>query len=68
MKELGYSMNENIRKPIDQEVVNAADIIISFKTADELPEFVRSRIMYAIGILQIHAANRWIFIARLVIS
>ncbi len=41
MKEVGYSMNACVRKPIDRAVVGNADMIVSFKPAEELPEFVR---------------------------
>lgn len=41
MKEIGYDMGKNVRKGIDEAVVNEADVIISFKPAEELPEFVR---------------------------
>jgi arsenate reductase (thioredoxin) len=43
MQELGYDMAKSFRKPIDEQVVSKADLIISFKNADELPESVRSR-------------------------
>ena len=41
MKELGFSMDERIRKAIDESTVADADMIISFKPASELPDFVR---------------------------
>jgi protein-tyrosine-phosphatase len=41
MEELGYSMETSVRKPIDKAVVDAADLIVSFKSAEELPKFVR---------------------------
>jgi arsenate reductase len=43
MKEIGYSMNSSVRKPIDKVVTDNADVIVSFKPAEELPEFVRQR-------------------------
>ena len=43
MRELGYDMTKSFRKPIDEQMVNKADLIVSFKNADELPESVRSR-------------------------
>lgn len=41
MKEVGYGMDASIRKPIDEAAVDNADMIISFKPTEELPEFVR---------------------------
>ena len=43
MKEIGYSMDESVRKAIDEPTVNTVDLIVSFKPAEELPEFVRRR-------------------------
>jgi protein-tyrosine-phosphatase len=43
MKEIGYNMDANIRKPIDEVAVDNADVIVSFKPAEELPESVRRR-------------------------
>ncbi|HEX8763329.1 MAG TPA: hypothetical protein VF733_06270 [Candidatus Saccharimonadales bacterium] len=43
MKEIGYGMSKSVRKEIDKAVVNEADIIVSFKAAEELPEFVRCK-------------------------
>lgn len=43
MKEAGYSMEGCERKPIDEAVVDGADLIVSFKPAAELPENVRRR-------------------------
>lgn len=43
MKEIGYGMSASVRKPIDEVVVNNADVIVSFKPTEELPEFVRRR-------------------------
>lgn len=36
-------METSIRKPIDKAVADNADMIVSFKPAQELPEFVRQR-------------------------
>ena len=41
MQELGYSMDTNIRKLIDKNIVADSDIVISFKPANELPDFVQ---------------------------
>jgi arsenate reductase (thioredoxin) len=41
IKEVGYSMDGNVRKPVSETIVKGADMVISFKSADELPEFVR---------------------------
>ena len=41
MKEVGYSMDESVRKPIDESSVANADVVVSFKPAHELPDFVR---------------------------
>jgi len=46
MKEIGYDMRVSARKPIDEVAVNNADVIVSFKPAEELPEFVRRRNVY----------------------
>lgn len=43
MKEIGYRMNASVRKPIDKAVAENVDMIISFKSAEELPEFIRHR-------------------------
>lgn len=43
MKELGYNMDTSVRKPINEAVAASADVIVSFKLAEELPEFVRRR-------------------------
>lgn len=43
MKEIGYNMDTAVRKPIDEAAVSDADIIISFKPAEELPEFVQRK-------------------------
>jgi len=43
MKEIGYGMDANVRKGVDETTVNSMDMIVSFKPAHELPEFVRSR-------------------------
>lgn len=41
MKEIGYSMDKSVRKPIDESTVANADVVVSFKPANELPDFVR---------------------------
>lgn len=41
MKEIDYDISKSVRKGIDEAAVNDADIIVSFKSAEELPEFVR---------------------------
>lgn len=43
MKEIGYDMGSSVRKSIDKAIVNSVDMIVSFKPANELPEFVRSQ-------------------------
>ena len=43
MKEIGYVMDASVRKPIDETVANSADMIVSFKRADGLPESIRGR-------------------------
>lgn len=42
MQEIGYSMKGCVRKHIDPEAVKAVDMVVSFKPASELPEFVRN--------------------------
>jgi protein-tyrosine-phosphatase len=41
MREVGYTMDASVRKPINEAVADKADMIISFKPAEELPEFVQ---------------------------
>lgn len=41
MSEAGYSMSDSVRKFADEKLVNAADLIISFKSYDELPEIIQ---------------------------
>lgn len=41
MKEAGYNMGTSVRKSINEAVVEGADVIVSFKPAEELPESVR---------------------------
>lgn len=43
MKEIGYDMDGSVRKGIDKAVVDEADMIVSFKSAEELPEFMRHK-------------------------
>lgn len=43
MKEMGYDMSASFRKEINEAVAGEADMIVSFKSAEELPEFVRSK-------------------------
>ena len=41
MLEVGYGMDAAIRKPINLNIVDSADIVISFQPVNELPDFVR---------------------------
>lgn len=41
MNEIGYDMSSARRKFVDEVMTSAADKIISFKPADELPDFIR---------------------------
>jgi len=41
MKEQGNDMDRSVRKPIDEAVARDANLIVSFKPTDELPDFVR---------------------------
>lgn len=41
MQEVGYSMLNAVRKLASVELVNAADLVISFKPYDELPEMIQ---------------------------
>lgn len=43
MKEMGYDMSASFRKEINEAVAGEADMIVSFKSAEELPEFVRNK-------------------------
>lgn len=40
MNEIGYDLSVKKRKFVSEEMVRVADIIISFKPAEELPEFI----------------------------
>lgn len=42
MKEVGFNLENNYRKLASKDLVNDADLIISFKPSDELPELIRS--------------------------
>lgn len=42
MREQGFTLEGNFRKLVDKELVTSADLIISFKPKNELPEAVRS--------------------------
>lgn len=42
MSEIGYDASKAVRKFVDESMANSADIIISFKPADELPDFLKS--------------------------
>lgn len=41
MDELGYDVSNAQRKLIDENMVNSADLIVSFKPKDELPEYIQ---------------------------
>jgi arsenate reductase len=41
MDEIGYDMSTAKRKSVDEAMAHAADIIISFKPANELPDFIK---------------------------
>ncbi|MEO5498890.1 MAG: low molecular weight phosphatase family protein [Candidatus Saccharimonadales bacterium] len=41
MKESDYSMKSAVRKFIDKEMIDKADIIVSFKPENELPEVLK---------------------------
>ncbi len=43
MNELGFDVSNSKRKFINEEIVDRADVIISFKPLDELPDFLRVR-------------------------
>jgi len=43
MDELGYSMEHAERKFADEALVDVADLIVSFKPFDELPDSIRQR-------------------------
>lgn len=43
MNELGFDLSRNERKFVNEEMVNAADRIISFKTIEELPDYLQAR-------------------------
>lgn len=42
MSEIDYDASKAVRKFVDESMANSADIIISFKPADELPGFLKN--------------------------
>jgi arsenate reductase (thioredoxin) len=42
MIEIGYDITEATRKFTTEDMANAADLVVSFKPADELPDFLRN--------------------------
>lgn len=42
MKELGYDISNATRKFADEAMASTADLVVSFKSADELPEFLKN--------------------------
>lgn len=42
MGEEGFSIDDNFRKLVDEKIVQNADLVVSFKPKDELPEFVQA--------------------------
>ena len=43
MREIGYEMPGAVRKFVTEDMANDADKIISFKSFDELPEYLQAR-------------------------
>jgi len=42
MKEIGFDISAATRKFTDETMVSGADLIVSFKPAEELPDFIRN--------------------------
>lgn len=42
MNEIGYDMSKAVRKFASQDIVNQADLLISFKPKDELPDYLKN--------------------------
>jgi arsenate reductase len=42
MNEIGYDISKATRKLVTEEAVRAADLAVSFKPADEIPEYLRN--------------------------
>jgi arsenate reductase (thioredoxin) len=43
MNEIGHDISGVIRKFADEKMVQDADLVVSFKPEDELPDFIRNR-------------------------
>lgn len=57
MNEIGYDITGSIRKFTTEDMANAADLVVSFKPADELPDFCAVTETSSIGMLMIHKLN-----------
>lgn len=43
MHEIGYNLADKVRKFVTKDQVNTADVIVSFKPAHELPEYINQK-------------------------